>query len=929
MLDQKNKRPPFDHTAYRDFLDDGVIGAAAIDDKGIIVYANQAELQLTGYSSEEYIGKPLSAFYSSEKGNIIKLLQEQQETNNLEVCVICKNNIDRWAILTTRHFTDADNLTCTYIFNRDVTQYKKNEDLLWYLNTAVEELAQARDTHTALQKISKLIVPKFANWFTIDVLNNNGTDLLILAHEDPEAVNWAHSYRKNNPIDLNSDRGAGGVIKTGKPSFVPVITDEMIKSAISDPEKLKEIEKIGLQSVITVPMFSKNVIKGVITFISSIPGKYYDETDLRFAQNLANHIALALDNARLNEAAIAEIQNRRQIEETLKLTQAQLRSALSSGLVGTWTLDTQKNTLYFDESISKMFGVPYSPEGCDPVLLRQLVNVDDMNVADRLRNKAIAEQGVYETEYRITVNGINKWFFVRGKTELSNQNNEKLLTGVVVDITDRKRAEEALKQSEDVFKLIAETIPQKLFVTDKTGQINYYNPQWEEFTGYSIDKIKELTLTHFIHPDDLQNNLEAWFAVVENGDDFQYEHRLRQKDGEYRWHLTRALSLKDDQGRVVKWIGSITDIHDQKLKEQKKDEFISIASHELRTPLTTVKAFFQLAKKLIDTTDRSFIFIDKAGKQLDRLEKLIADLLDVSKINAGKMVYNTEAFNFDEALAEAVESVQHITDDHRIIVHANANVSFKGDKLRVEQVINNFLTNAIKYSPDADQIIIRSFVQENNIIVSVQDFGIGIAGENLNDLFERFYRVDNTAMRFQGLGLGLFIAAEIIKRHNGSFWIESKPGEGSTFYFLLPINGKQDFLDIDTDNKTYYKGNFVSISYNKHTKWLDVDWKGYQNLESVKKGCLIMLDLLRKNQCKKVLNDNTHVLGNWSEAVDWGSSVWFPEMEKAGLEYFAWVYSPSTFSRMAAEKSVDINMGKITAQFFVDTKEAAVWLKNK
>jgi len=111
-------------------------------------------------------------------------------------------------------------------------------------------------------------------------------------------------------------------------------------------------------------------------------------------------------------------------------------------------------------------------------------------------------------------------------------------------------------------------------------------------------------------------------------------------------------------------------------------------------------------------------------------------------------------------------------------------------------------------------------------------------------------------------------------------------------------------------------------------RWLDVDWIGFHNLESVQKGCLIMLDLLQKNNCSKVLNDNTHVLGNWSEAADWGGTVWFPAMQKAGLQFFAWIYSPSTFSKLAAHKSLDVMVGNITTQFFTDIEAAKVWLKN-
>jgi signal transduction histidine kinase len=231
---------------------------------------------------------------------------------------------------------------------------------------------------------------------------------------------------------------------------------------------------------------------------------------------------------------------------------------------------------------------------------------------------------------------------------------------------------------------------------------------------------------------------------------------------------------------------AITDIQDQKESEKKKDEFISIASHELKTPLTTIKAFFQLAAKEMPADSRPFQLIGKASRQLSRMERLIGDLLDVSKINAGKMYYNLEEFDFREILKEATDSVQEIYPDHNLIVEKTVPVRLLADRHRVEQVIVNLLTNAVKYSPGKDQVVIRSELEGSMLLVSIQDFGIGIEEKHLSELFGRFYRV-NTDHRFQGLGLGLFISAEIIKRHGGDISVKSELGKGSIFAFRIPV----------------------------------------------------------------------------------------------------------------------------------------------
>jgi PAS domain S-box-containing protein len=505
--------------------------------------------------------------------------------------------------------------------------------------------------------------------------------------------------------------------------------------------------------------------------------------------------------------------------------------------------------------------------------------------------------------------------------------NQLLTLSAATYKTDADHADHLLAGLEQ-FKLIADNIPVIVWTASPDGGVEYFNKRYSEYTGLSVQQSLGDGWLQVLHPDDLERTIQVWKESLRSNLAYEIQYRFRWgSDNTYRWQLGKALPLKDFNGKVIKWFGITTDIHEQKRAEQQKDEFLSIASHELKTPLTSVKAFMQLALKNAMPDEKAYGFISKSSSQLLRLESLINDLLDVSKINAGKMNYNLEPFEFSQALVETVEGIQQGSHKHRITIERNDGVIYKGDRLRIEQVINNLLANAIKYSPNNDQIIIRSELQENNLIISVQDFGIGIEPESLTKLFDRYYRVDNTSMRFQGLGLGLFISSEIIKRHNGSFWIESKPGEGSTFFFLLPVNGKQEFVDIETDHQTYYKGNFIEIKYLPEHQWLDVNWTGYQNYDSVKKGCLIMLDLLKKNNCSKVLNDNTYVMGNWSEAADWGGEFWFPAMQDAGLKHFAWIYSPSTFSRMSAHKSIDITMGKVTAQFFTDINEARTWLE--
>lgn len=230
-----------------------------------------------------------------------------------------------------------------------------------------------------------------------------------------------------------------------------------------------------------------------------------------------------------------------------------------------------------------------------------------------------------------------------------------------------------------------------------------------------------------------------------------------------------------------------TDIEYQKESDRKKDEFISIASHELKTPLTTLKAFIQLAGKELQPELKSYNFIGNASRQLNRMERLITDLLDVSRINSGKMQYNFEDFDFEALLKATVESAQHISQGHSLVLERSADAKIHADRHRIEQVIVNLLSNAVKYSPEADKVIVWSEIKNGLLRVHFRDFGIGISKKNMEGLFDRYYRIEGSEYRFQGLGLGLFISSEIIKRHNGRIWATSEPGKGSDFVFELPV----------------------------------------------------------------------------------------------------------------------------------------------
>ena len=482
-----------------------------------------------------------------------------------------------------------------------------------------------------------------------------------------------------------------------------------------------------------------------------------------------------------------------------------------------------------------------------------------------------------------------------------------------------------LSASETKLRFTLNAIPQQVWTASTDGKLTWVNEVVSRDFGYDIEEIVGHGWKEFIHPEDLELCVQKWTFALTSKAEYLVEFRLRFADGNYYWHLGRAIPLVEEGG-IILWLGTNTNIQIQKENEEIKDEFLSIASHELKTPLTTIKAYNQLMMR----SNQSPVlesFIKKSSDQIYRLEKLITDLLDVTKINAGKMSYNMETFNLRELVETTVEGMQHTTTTHELILSAGDKIDYVGDRFRLEQVLHNFLSNAIKYSPNGKKVLVDCDIVAQNVIVSVKDFGVGIAEESLNKLFNRYYRVDNTAMRFDGLGLGLFISSEILKRHQGNFWIESVEGEGSTFFFALPISVEPEMNPIQRDD--FYQDQHINVAYDANKNTVIVEWKGFHNLATIQHGGQIMLEMVKKFKATKILNDNTHVLGTWSEASDWIGIDYFPMLVKAGLKYFAWIYSPIGFSQLSAKKSIDVMTSDISTQLFTDLETAKTWLDSK
>ena len=349
----------------------------------------------------------------------------------------------------------------------------------------------------------------------------------------------------------------------------------------------------------------------------------------------------------------------------------------------------------------------------------------------------------------------------------------------------------ALSESESRFKVIMETMQQIAWECTPDGAVTFFNGQWYKYTGLSEKESVGWGWTKNIYPDDLPASVEVYKSILLSGSEGEFEMRKKRNDGSFRWHLVRMQPVRTGDDEIRLWVGTATDIHELKNLQQQKDDFISIASHELKTPITSLKASLQLLDRLKDTPSALTIpkLISQANKSLGRLNTLVEDLLNVSKLNQGQLNLNKTQFNLFQLVNDCCQYIQ-IEQVYQVIITGDETILVEGDAHRLEQVIVNFLNNAIKYAPASKEIDIRLEQLECMAKVWVTDKGPGIDPEKVPHLFDRYFRVDSGGIQYSGLGLGLYISAEIVKRHGGQIGVDTVLGKGSSFWFTIPLVGE-------------------------------------------------------------------------------------------------------------------------------------------
>ena len=511
---------------------------------------------------------------------------------------------------------------------------------------------------------------------------------------------------------------------------------------------------------------------------------------------------LALQISRVDEGlAIAwrdvteQVVARKKVEES----EARFRNMADHAPVMLWVTDPSGACVYLNRQWFEYTGHPRNAalgEGWMGAL-----HPDDVERV-RANFRAAHEMEVpFRSEYRLRQwDGEYRWFIDSAMPRFDSAGEFAGYIGSVIDIEDRRRAEQALRESERQFRAVVENIPGLAWSALPDGYLDYFNRRWAEYTGRPPESMEGWGWQAVHDPAVLPRVIERWTHSLATGDAFEMEFPLRGGDGVFRWFLGRVQPLRDSEGRIIRWFGVATNVDEQQRQAAAlrdalaaRDTFLSVASHEMRTPLTPLSLKLEMlareARALLPSpfAQRVIGYTDATRRQVARLSSLVSDLLDVSRIAAGRFTVEREPVDLAAVVREVVARVEPQAQraGSRLTLEAPEHLEAVSDRLRFDQVVTNLVDNAIKYG-DGKPIHVRLSSEPGWAVLTVVDEGIGIDPAKLDIIFGRYERAVSER-HYGGLGLGLYISRSVVEAMGGNVLASSERGAGATFEVRLPL----------------------------------------------------------------------------------------------------------------------------------------------
>jgi len=491
---------------------------------------------------------------------------------------------------------------------------------------------------------------------------------------------------------------------------------------------------------------------------------------------------LAFVNQQLLEA-------RQKIEES----ETALRLALDAANFGTWFIHSVTREFVTDARLKELFGYYPDEDLSIEQALAQITEEYRGFVTTKLEN-AIYHNGDYDVTYPVI--GLHdqqlRWLRAIGNLKADPSGAFSAFTGVVMDITEQYLAVKNVERAEESLRMAVDAAGLGTYYINVIDRIFYPSSKLKEFFGFGPDdEVPYEAAINQIHPDYRQAAANLVEAAITKGVKFDMEYPIiGHNDGKIRWVRGIGTVQQDEKGINRYFTGVLHEITEQKQDEIRKNDFIGMVSHELKTPLTSLSAIIQVANSKLKASEDQFLAgaMNKANDQVKRMSTMINGFLNISRLESGKILIEKERFNIEELVREIADEMRIAFPTHTLNFGLCQPVDVYADRDKINSVISNLISNAVKYSSKDTTVWVDCVAGKNEVIVSVRDEGIGINPLDADKIFDRYYRVESSNTRhISGFGIGLYLSAEIIEHHGGRIWLESEPGIGSTFYFSLPL----------------------------------------------------------------------------------------------------------------------------------------------
>lgn len=520
---------------------------------------------------------------------------------------------------------------------------------------------------------------------------------------------------------------------------------------------------------------------------------------------------------------VYDVTSKVKARKKVETAEERARLAAEIGGIATWDLNLLNKKLIYTDNILAIFGFEENTKILHPDIRSRILPEDDHIVVEAYERAL--ENGIYKYEARILKldNSIG-WIKVHGRIFFDENNIPVKMLGTVMDFTIEKNMQQVLMKSEKKFRLLADSMPQLIWTSDTLGNLNYFNETYYTYSGVSKEEIEKNGWLQIVHPDDREENVKLWMESVKSGNDFLFIHRLKRYDGEYRWQLSRAISQLDESGKIQMWVGTSTDIEEQKnftnrLEEQilerttqlelknrdlvnmniELQSFAYISSHDLQEPLRKIQTF---ASRLADLDEQNIsaiakTYLSRIEMSAKKMQNLIQDLLTYSRTNSAERVFTNVKVDI---IAEEVVSdfSERIEEKNAVVEYSNLGEATV-IQFQFRQLLHNLVENALKFSKpgipphvkismekiDGKLLPNAEFKDKTYFHLQVSDNGIGFELIYKEKIFEVFQRL-NTESEYKGTGIGLAIVKKIVENHKGIISVSSEKGEGSVFNIYIP-----------------------------------------------------------------------------------------------------------------------------------------------